>query len=340
MSEKPQSLILETLKGKVSAPQETVSHKVGEEGKRVTVSIIEEGSGLAGIEWGAEFRTFAGLFNHILTTARVATYLACELQKKGEKVDPDALLNTVLVSHAGRRQWEEARAYPEIVVGVKEKASVDNTDIALDLLKKAGITPVIIENVEAHKFPHAYPWEKMDTWEKKLALYCDFRIGQDVTSVDECMEDLKRAVADGRITEELRLRTLDWAKERQKEIFSKLDIKPEDITNDFPKQPRWERYLRRLFMHDAEEGIFERLSELEGKLAAGEIDEEQIEEKFPQNTWWGRYARELFKAQKGKPYVQKAFKARGIERAIKFWRSLEQNEQVRKQNEYTPAFKD
>src|SRR5438477_10186277 len=111
----PHAIILEVLKGDVSKPIETVSNKPGSKGQIVKVSLVKEGSGMIGLENAIDNQEWAGIFNHILKTARIATFLGEQLHDKGETVDTDCILNTILVSHAGRRQYDEASWYPSVV---------------------------------------------------------------------------------------------------------------------------------------------------------------------------------------------------------------------------------
>ncbi len=247
-------------------------------------------------------------------------------KRKGGKVNPQLVLNAGLADHISRRQYDEAKLYEEAVPLAKKKVKAGTTVPGIALLKKAGISDEIISVVEAHDAP-SYPLERVDTWEKKIAIYADYRTGQNVVSLEARLEDLKRLISDGRWTQEQYDECKNWIIGIEKEIFSNLDIKPGDITDSFPPQPRWERYLRRLYIEDAESGIFARLSLLYKELAEGKIDKAKLEEEFPDNTWWGRYARELYEKQKGIPYEPTHVKAHGvphgINRAIRFYRGLD-----------------
>ncbi|KXK09380.1 MAG: hypothetical protein UZ22_OP11002001062 [Microgenomates bacterium OLB23] len=63
----------------------------------------------------------------------------------------------------------------------------------------------------------------MNTWEKKLALYADFRVSQVVTSLDERFNDLQeRGVTMGRLTQQWIDDTKKWAQSVEDEIFFKI----------------------------------------------------------------------------------------------------------------------
>lgn len=328
---RPASRILEALEGKISEPKKAISHKPGSEGREVTVRLVEEGTGFVSLKERGENKEWSGMFNHLTKTARVAVYLAEELKKRGENVIPDLILNTILVSHVGRRQWDEARWYPDAVDQAQEKIDLGDFQLALSILGSAGLSQEVMEGVDAHGAGINYPFEKMDTWEKKLALYADHRVAQNVTSLRERFDALAQSVSGGRFTQEQldAIKAFDY--QIEEEIFSKLSIKPEDITDDFPPQPRWEQYIRRCYINDAERGIFSRLSELytalyEHVITHGEIDQtiiDTLSKEFPEDTWWGSFVRALYKARKGIPLHPQAGKQIGMARAIQFYKLRE-----------------
>jgi hypothetical protein len=319
-SVRPVSKTLEALEGEISIPVETVSQKPGHIGEKVQVSLVKEGAGMAGLKEAEDNKEWSGIFNHLVKTARVATFLAQELQKKEENVNPNLILNTVLISHAGRRQWDEANWYPDAVKDAEEKSKLGDQPLATPVLEKAGISDEILDIVESHGIGTLYPIEKMNTWEKKLSLYSDFRVSQNIMSLDQRFDDLsKRAVPAGRLSQAQLDEIENWAKNTEKEIFSKLPISPSDITEDFPSQARWERYIRRLYINDAEEGIFKKISEFRGS-------KDEFNQEFPSNTWWGKYVRELYQEKHGVTYHPRVGKQMGIARAIEFYKSLEKEE--------------
>jgi hypothetical protein len=95
----------------------------------------------------------------------------------------------------------------------------------------------------------------------------------------------------------------------------KLGIKVDELNDNNPPMPRWERYIRRLYLHDAEEKIFEKFQELRN-------NPKELDKEFPPNTWWGQVAREIYELQNGKAYHQRTGKARGIQRSIDFFNYL------------------
>lgn len=317
---------LHVMQGTVSEPQKVISHKYPNKPVEVSVRLVQVGSGLIGLETTEDSMEWSGLFNHILRTARVASYLGQELIKAGEPVDINLLKAAILSSHGGRRIWDESNWYRDVVPGHSTKIDKTDTDLTLDLLRKAGLPEELISTVEAHALGKPYPYEKMDTWEKKLALYADFRVSQSVTSLDERFDDLEvRAIPTGRFTQSWVDDTRKWAHGVEQDIFGKIpNLKPEDITNDNPPLSVWEGYLRRLYVQDAEAGIFKRISEFQDELESAISPEDEIsiklrmEAEFPANTWWGSYVRELYESQNGQPSKPKN-KLSGVARAIEFY---------------------
>ncbi|KXK09381.1 MAG: hypothetical protein UZ22_OP11002001063 [Microgenomates bacterium OLB23] len=103
--------VLSVMQGSISTPKEVVSFKNPNEPVHAIVQLVQEGSGLIGLEDVEDNKEWSGLFNHILLTARVASYLGRELQKIGEHVDVHLLKAAILSSHSGRRKWDESNWY-------------------------------------------------------------------------------------------------------------------------------------------------------------------------------------------------------------------------------------
>ncbi|SRR6266705_356298 len=325
---RPHSAILEVLKGSVSEPVETVSNKPDSKGQVIKVSLVKTGSGMVGLEDAADNQEWAGIFNHILTTARVAAFLGERLREKGEVVDPDCILNTVLVSHAGRRQYDEATWYPLVVPNASWKVEVGDKAITLGLLSDAQISPIIVENVMAHGVGDTHPISQMNTWEKILPSYADFRVSQQIMPLKERFDDLeRRGVIAGRFTKNHIDTLREWAFHIESKIFSRLQIKPEHITDTNPSIPRWERYLRRLYVNDAEQAIFMSIAR-SYQESGGERPGASMYDKGSSKTWWEGYVESLYEYQKGIPYVQTEEKRQkkffGIERTIAFFKKLDE----------------
>lgn len=344
----PQSEILKLLKGNVSDHVVTTSQKPGENGETKTIKYVQEGAGIVGIKDVEEMKEYEGLLNHILKTARVAVFLGNELKKRGENVDVDLLLNAVLISHAGRRQYNEAVWYPNAVDNAENKAALGDQALTAQILEQAKLPSDLIDVVESHGLGRPYPFERMDSWAKKLALYADYRVAQSVMSIGDRFDDLqKRSIDDlvkvgkkPRFPQELLDSLRKWAVNTEEDIFGILQrppdhsessekgkeyepLKPGDITDMFPPVPSWESYLRRSYINDAEEDIFLRLTELHEGIKSGKITQSQLDREFPPNTWFGMYAQEIYKSRAGKPLKSKGDRPNGIARAIDFFEKME-----------------
>jgi len=207
------------------------------------------------------------------------------------------------------------------------KVEVGDTAITLGLLSHAYIPPVIIEGVKAHGVGATYPVGQMDTWEKILPAYADFRVSQHVMSLLDRFDDLtRRGVATGRFTQSYLKVLEEWAFQAERRIFSKLQVRPEDINDNNPSIPRWERYLRRLYINDAEKDIFANISQVYQASEKAGTDVLKFTRGFL-DSWWGKYVKDLYAAQRGIAYEQtkeeRCNKAVGIERAIAFFAKID-----------------
>lgn len=134
---RPDPEIINVLRGKISKPMPTVSHKPGPEaGQLVTVRIALEGSGMYGLSDYADNRLWWGISRgHQGNFTALAGYYGMKMQQAGYKVDLQAILNTGNVSHGGRRPWEEACYYPDIAPDAAIRSSMANETLGLRLIK-------------------------------------------------------------------------------------------------------------------------------------------------------------------------------------------------------------
>lgn len=239
----PSSKSLETMRGEVSEEKEIVLGS----GEKKFVRLVEKGGGLIGVP---DKKEWAGVLNHSLLVRRVATYLAQELKAAGEDVDLGVVGEAALLHDIGRRKEEEG-AGPHPQEGAK-------------ILKKARFSDKISEIVEAPHFPGRK--DELDNWEKKIVFYADLRAGQNIISLDDRLKDItERWIPDKKITQEEMDRTKKIAQDIEQEIFSKLDIKADDIL-DIPA-PRVERYLRAIVERNLEDRAIKFFRGLEDRKA-------------------------------------------------------------------------
>lgn len=376
---RPRAEVLEALKGQISAPLTTISNKPGKVGEEVSVRIVKDGPGMVGLCDFFDSREWAGILNHVLLSARYATHFSKKLSEAGFESNPKRVLNGMLVSHPGRRQWDEAGWYPEIVENAREKRSISNETLGMQLIQ-GNVPQDVFElvvalghNVEGFAVdPSVY-----DSWDFKIAIYVDHRTAQKYEPLNIRMgefllgnffkrEDINSEIRI-RVSEELkglierqkqsRLRggwpvSLDEADRIAQELGASSDsvrlarrelmrlilqdadtevalisvgIDPE-IDEEKVPAPRWERYLRRLYVNDAEASIYKRFMEIQTPIelhffAEGRIDPELTEKKdqeFSKTSWWGNYIRGLISQDK-MPYRSRRDKPQGIQRAIEFF---------------------
>ena len=391
----PNSDVLETLKGATFTEPKHLRKPIGQE---ITTRLVREGAGMVGLEDRIENQEWAGIFNHYIKTAGASLQLGRLLKLNGEQVDLQLMLDTVTLSHSGRRQYDEATWYPDEVDHAPEKREMGDTQIGLSSLKDKNLPVELIEMISVHGLGITFSFEVTKTWNQKLPLYLDYRIAQNAMPMEQRFVDLQRGVAVGRYTQEFLDRTHEWAKSREQELFDalhlssyeaivanpqnlkarintavklgkfsedeaktlkgtklyqpksgrdgdvaevaglsheefleRLQLHPEDINDQLLQPERWERYIRRLYINDAEQGIFARLSQLHRDIAEGKVGRaEELEKEFPQNTWWGKYACELYDKRHGKPLHPRVHKQVGIARAIEFYHQIEQGRLVDK----------
>ena len=391
----PSSNVLETLKDATFTKSE---HLLKPNGQEITTRLVREGAGMVGLEDRIENQEWAGIFNHYIKTAGASLQLGRLLKLNGEQVDLQLMLDTVTLSHSGRRQYDEATWYPEQIDDAAQKRELGDTQIGLENLQSKHLPPELIDMISVHGLGTTYPFEATKTWNEKLPMYLDFRIAQNAMPMEQRFVDLQGGVAVGRYTQEFLDRTHEWARSREQELFNalhvssyggvsanpqnlkaridtaiklgkfkeaevaalketklykpklgrdgdvaevaglsqdefldRLQLHPEDINDQLLQPERWERYVRRLYINDAEQGIFARLSQLHRDIEAEKVGSaEELEKEFPQNTWWGKYARELYDKRHGKPLHPRVHKQVGIARAIEFYHQIEQGRLVDK----------
>lgn len=187
----PDQSVVDALKGEILEPIETISHKPGSGGKLVKVRLMKEGPGLFGLTDWRDNKEWSGITNHVLLSARYTAYFAQRMAEAGYKVNPQRSLNAMIISHAGRRQWDEAGWYPEAVEEAEVKRSISNETLGMRLIQ--GKVPqdafelvvALGHNVEGFSVdPSIY-----ETWDYKLAIYVDHRTAQKYEPLNTRMGD-------------------------------------------------------------------------------------------------------------------------------------------------------
>ena len=384
----PHSNILEALTGaEFTLPKQLIKPN----GQKITTRLVKEGVGMAGIEDTVENQEWAGIFNHFVKTAGASLQLGRLLGLNGQDVDLQLMINTVMLSHGGRRQYDEATWYPYDVDNAEDKRQMGDVLIGLANLKNKNLPDNLIHMISVHGLGNSYPFDATENWNEKLPMYLDFRIAQNPMPMQQRFIDLQRGVASGRYSQEFLDRTQEWAKKTENELFDvlnlesynivtqnpknlkarvntaiklgkfsedkvevlkntklykptanetediatlvklspdelleRLQLHPEDINDQLLQPERWEKYIRRLYINDAEKGIFARMSQLLIDMQNGNTDsQKEFEKEFPQNTWWGQYVHELYNRRGGLPLQPRKQKRLGITRAVEFYSHIE-----------------
>lgn len=382
---RPKAEIIDALRGEISEPVETTSNKPDQVGEKVSVRLVKNGAGMLGLEDAVDNKDWSGILNHVLLSARYATHFSKELKQRGMEANPERVLNGMIVSHPGRRQWDEAGWYPEAVADSIGKRSISNETLGMILID--GIVPqdafelvvALGHNVEGFSVDPSI----FDSLDFKIAIYVDHRTAQkyeplntrmgdfllgnfykreDITpelkeqvygqmksmidkqkecrfsaveplsveEADKIAEDLGASEGSSRLKRKELMRLILQDADTEAYLIS-AGIDPDNINDKTAPAPRWERYLRRLYINDAEEGIFEKVKESVQK----DIDYDQflanserpnfsfLDKAFPEDSWWGSLVREVCKNQKGVPYKSQHEKPQGTQRAIEFFKYLD-----------------
>lgn len=168
--------IVDALRGKISEPIQTTSYKPGSEGQLVTVRLALEGPCMFGLTDPEDNKEWYGIFNHSVLSARYATYFAQKAFSAGVSVDPQLVLDGMIVSHPGRRQWDEALWYPKAISNAAEKTAITNETLGLRLIK-GNVGDEIFFFVASLAYSEEFPVDPAiyTSWEHRLAILADHR---------------------------------------------------------------------------------------------------------------------------------------------------------------------
>jgi HD superfamily phosphodiesterase len=189
--------------------------------------------------WG-EFGLTEGIKNHIKGVTKVATFLAKKLNEKGEDINVELVEKSALLhdlaracdfkdfsaNHKSHDKPNESQL--KIWKRLKEKYfPLHHSDAACEFLKER--YPELSTIVRKHKFSGIGTEDAPKTWEEKLVHYSDKRVAHDqiVTIQGRQSEALERYPEHKKhLKQSDKFSKLE---ELEKEIFSRLDFKPEDL---------------------------------------------------------------------------------------------------------------
>ena len=326
----PDPSVVDALIGTISEPIQTISHKPGSEGQVVTVRLAKEGPGMFGLtDWKGN-KEWSGIFNHCLLTARYSLHFAQMMTQSGYDVNPQRILDGMIVSHAGRRQWDEAAWYPEVIEDAQVKRSISNETLGMQLIQgkvpKDAFELVVAlgHNVAGFSVdPEIY-----NSWDFKLTIYVDHRTTQKYEPLNIRMGDFllgnffKRDKVTPPVKEQVytaigniigRQKSYRLGKEGAESLS--LD-EADRIAEELGAHPKSERLTRRelmrLILQDAtteaaliQAGIDpdaindeivpmpkweDELRRQYVEAAKNSIGGDDVQSEFSQNTWWEQYA--------------------------------------------------
>ncbi len=183
----PRSGVVDALRGTISEPHTVISRKLNEAGKLVQVQVVENGSGQFGLTDLKDNKDWAGIFGHSVLSARYSVHLGRQLLEaeaqgrvrldENNQPNTQTMLDGMIVSHAGRRTWDEAGWYPDITSDAAGKREVSNETIGLRIIEgKVPDDAFRLVTALAHK-PEGFEVdsEMLDSMTYKITSYVDHR---------------------------------------------------------------------------------------------------------------------------------------------------------------------
>ncbi len=188
-----------------------------------------------------EYNVSGVLLRHIKNVNKISVFLAKKLKEKGIDVDVEALdrasmLHDILKTIEIPEHDDKIQEDPEFFKDLREKfKGLKHEKAASKLLKDKGYDE-LGELIEFHGFRG---FRNLDTWERKILNYADSRVSWDqIVSIQERFDELDKRYGPHNVpnyTEEAKKEHRDSLIEVEKEIFSHLDLKPEDLKEEVEK---------------------------------------------------------------------------------------------------------
>ena len=176
--------VVDALRGKVEAIT------IDQGGEKKIMHVTREGAGQFGLTHREENDKWKGIFHHSVVTGRIAADIAERMQTQGHLTNPQRLIDSMIVSHAGRRAWEEARDFPNYVPDAAEKMTTTNETIGLrNIHEKIPDEVFSLVSGLAHgntEFASVADHESLDY---KIAIYVDHRTTDRYYELHERMGD-------------------------------------------------------------------------------------------------------------------------------------------------------
>jgi uncharacterized protein len=189
------------------------------------------------------------IVSHSLATAKLGVFLAQKLREKNIAIDPGLVEKACLLhdiarlcdlkesnyNNFGRDVSEQERtAWDRLKTKFK---SARHEDIAYELLREK--YPALALAIKKHRYTALLnEKDKPATWEEKIVYYADKRVMHDkiVTLKERLEEAHQRSASLRNINEQSKIDTAGVDRlifELEQEIFSKIDLDPLEITEEF-----------------------------------------------------------------------------------------------------------
>ncbi|MBW2977356.1 HDIG domain-containing protein [Candidatus Woesearchaeota archaeon] len=175
-----------------------------------------------------EHDVVAHIIEHSQIVSKVAVFLAKELKKTGEKINIPLLEAAALLHDLDKLKTNQE---PE-----------NHGKLAFELLR--GDHPEVAELIPKHCFPYLLD-NQLKTWEEKLLNYADMRVlHNELVTREERHEDAKRRYPDE--TGGRRDEAEKEASKIEKEIFTKINLKPHKLAQTIEEEKEKQRKLKAL----------------------------------------------------------------------------------------------
>jgi uncharacterized protein len=182
------------------------------------------------------------LLRHIMQVNKIAVFIANKFKKQGIEINVDlidraSLLHDILKTIDLSKDDEKIKKDPIFFKDLREKfKELKHEKAASVLLKEKGYEEVG-KLIEFHGF---IGFKELDTWEKRILNYADSRVKWDqIVMLKERFEDLAQRYGPHNVEgydKKANKEHHDILFKIEKEIFSHLDFKPEDLKEVIEKK--------------------------------------------------------------------------------------------------------
>ncbi len=286
--------IVNVLRGEVSKPVQTAFYKDGVKGSLTSVRLAMEGPCMHGLTDYKDNRLWWGMARmHQGRSASLAVHYGTIMQRAGYEVSLETIVNGMNVSHAGRRQWEEADYYREAVPDFAQKLAISNETLGLRLIQNKVPEDIFIL-VSSLAYSDEYLVEQgvYDSLEHRLTDLADHQTTHTFAPLHERMGDfIARNFFRGLTTPEAKQPVIDTLNEiitRQREFSHGISGRREvsldeasDMMLEIGASPVSSRSTLRLQLRN-----FLKDAQTQAMLINAGVDPDKVNEKtVPVSSW-------------------------------------------------------